>query len=580
MSEGSFRAVAESANDAIISIEETGVIIYVNPAAERMFGYEARELFGLNLTVLIPERFHDAHRAGLARVVAGGERRLIGQRVELSAVRKGGVEFPVSLSLAEWRVGEEVFFTGTVTDIAERTAAERKLEVSSRHFELIEDLVATCGFDGYFKQLNGAWERSLGWTPDQMLPTPFILFVYEPDRPAVEAEVAHLAQGATTSEFKFRILTAEGGLVWTEWSASPDPDGMHFHCVGRVIQRRVELEEIALVGSWEFDLATGARTWSAQQHRNHGFEPSPNAPSIAEFLERVHPEDRDAFAKTVAEMQIRPVPFTSEYRVLLPDGGVRELIVQGRPVIEGGRPSRLIGMSRDVTAEREAERLKDEFVGLVSHELRTPLTSIIGYTELLSEVEAPNLSEEGRHFVEVIDRNSRRELNLVGDLLMLTSITAGTFTIQRTRMDLGEIAREAFDAAQPDADKAGVELTLASNGGTVINGDPDRLAQVAANLISNALKFTPEGGSVAISVGSEDGRVTLAVADTGIGIPAEEVPRLFDRMFRAEEAERRHIQGTGLGLTIVKAIVDAHGGHIFVESEPGHGALFRVELPT
>jgi PAS domain S-box-containing protein len=454
------------------------------------------------------------------------------------------------------------------------------MDFSSRHFELIEDLVATCGLDGYFKQLNGAWERSLGWTREEMFARPFLEFVHEPHRPAVEAEVARQAQGATTSDFKFQIVTAEGGLLWTEWSASPDPDGLHFHCVGRVIQRRVEMEEIGLVGSWELDLESGTRIWSAQQSINHGFEPSPTAPAIEDVLSRIHPDDREFVAAKMAQVESGPERFTNDYRVVLPDGTIREITVEGRPIFENGRMTRMIGTSRDVTAERDAERLKDEFVGLVSHELRTPLTSIIGYTELLAETEAERLTEQGQRFVEIIDRNSRRELDLVGDLLMLTKISAGTFAIERSTADISEIARAAYEAATPEAAKAGIELRLAGNGAPVIEGDPDRLAQVAENLVSNALKFTPAGGTVTIATGEHDGSAVLEVADTGIGIAEEASPRLFDRMYRAVEAERRQIQGTGLGLTIVKAIVDAHRGRIVVDSEPGRGAVFRVELPT
>jgi PAS domain S-box-containing protein len=480
-----------------------------------------------------------------------------------------------------------------VRDVRSRRATERELAVSSRHFELIDDLVAICGFDGYFKQLNGAWQRALGWRPEEMLPRPFIEFVHAPHRAAVEAEVAKLAEGATTSDFKFQIIASDGTLIWTEWSASPDSAGPLFHCVGRVIQGRVEIEEalaaerrqladaqqVALIGSWELDLDSGERTWSVQQQRNHGFEPGPEAPDWEHVLERIHPDDRAAVSERLAAIEADPVPFSDEYRVVLPDGSVRALVIEGRPIRDDEGAVRLLGTSRDVTAERDAERLKDEFIGLVSHELRTPLTSIIGYTELLAEVEAGNLSEQGRRFVEVIDRNSRRELDLVGDLLTLTRITAGNFAIERSRADLGEIVKTSFEAARPEAAKAGVELTLELDDAPLIAGDPDRLAQVVENLISNALKFTPEGGSVVITAATRGDVAVLEVADTGIGISAEEVPRLFDRMFRAVEAERRHIQGTGLGLTIVKAIVDAHGGTIAVDSEPGRGAIFRVELP-
>lgn len=480
-----------------------------------------------------------------------------------------------------------------VRDVRARRATERQLAVSSRHFDLIEDLIAVCGFDGYFKHLNGAWERSLGWTPEEMLPRPFIEFVHPPDRAAVEAEVARLASGATTSDFKFQIIAADGTLIWTEWSASPDSDAPLFHCVGRVIQGRVEIEEalaaerrqladaqqIALIGSWEVDLASGERTWSAQQYRNHGFDHAAQAPAWEEVVERIHPDDREALSRRMIEIEAEPVPFTFEYRVVLPDARVREIVVEGRPILDEDGATRLLGTSRDVTAERDAERLKDEFIGLVSHELRTPLTSIIGYTELLAELEAGNLSEQGRRFLEVIDRNSRRELDLVADLLTLTRIRAGTFTIARSRADLGEIAQACFEAAAPEAAKAGVELSLELDDAPAIEGDPDRLAQVFENLTANALKFTPDGGRVTIAASGRGEVAVLEVSDTGIGIAAEEVPRLFERMFRAVEAERRHIPGTGLGLTIVKAIVDAHGGRIVVDSEPGLGATFRVELP-
>jgi len=487
-----------------------------------------------------------------------------------------------------------VIAASTITrDISEHKAAQRKLAESARHFELINDLVATCGFDGHFKQLNGAWEQVLGWTPDELLSNPFIEIVHEDDRAAMQAEVVRLAAGGTTAEFKIRIHTKDGGWRWIEWSASPDVASGVFHCAGREISERMEVEralaaerrqladaqQIASVGSWELVVASGVRTWSAQQYRNHGFEPGEQPPDVEEVLQRIHPDDQPKVRARLDEIAAGNYEFDYSYRVILPDGRVREVETEGRPFIDADGSMRVMGTSRDVTAVRAAERLKDDFFGLISHELRTPLTSIIGYTELLAEIEADNLSQQGRRFIDVIERNSRRELSLVGDLLLLTKITAGTFEIEVGCADLGALARAAAEEAMPDAVKAGIDLSVEADAAPVIDADPHRLAQVVDNLVSNAIKFTPMGGKVAIRAFADAGEAVIAVADTGIGIPPEDTERLFERTFRAREAERRHIQGTGLGLTIVKAIVDAHEGSIEVESDLGRGTTVSVRLP-
>jgi signal transduction histidine kinase len=230
-------------------------------------------------------------------------------------------------------------------------------------------------------------------------------------------------------------------------------------------------------------------------------------------------------------------------------------------------------------AESEAERLKDEFFGMVSHEMRTPLTSIIGYTELLGDFEAENLSKQGRGFLEVIERNARREMRLVGDLLALVRIEAGSFSVEPEVIELTAVARASADAALPRAEAEKLKLTANLEEIPSSLGDPHRLGQVIDNLLTNAIKFTPEDGEVVLSLRREGGIAVLEVADTGIGIPADEKEKLFERLYRASSATDRHIPGLGLGLTITKAIVEAHEGRISVESEIGEGTTFRVELP-
>jgi PAS domain S-box-containing protein len=587
-------AILDSSSDAVIGWSLDGTVTTWNRGAERIYGYAAEEMVGRGHDLLLPPGARPDLPEILRTVRAGGRV----DNVEGERVRKDGRVIHVALSAAPIldSAGDVVGVSTSARDISEQRHARRRLAESARHFELIQDLVATCGYDGYFKVVNGAWEQVLGWSDDQLLPNPFIEIVHPDDRDAVDREVAKVAAGGITADFKIRVATSDGRWLWTEWSAVPDPDPERalFHASGREISGRMEAEQalaserrqfadaqqMAKVGSWELDPGNGERRWSEQQFRNHGFDPSRPPPSPAELIEAIHPDDRDEVRTLLEEVERDPRSFEHSYRVVLANGTIREIAVEGRPFIAADESVRMIGTSRDVTAERAAERLKDEFFQLVSHELRTPLTSIVGYAELLAEIEAENLSPEGRRFVEVIDRNSKRELNLVGDLLMLTRITAGTFEIELGEADLGEIARATAEAMGPDAAHAGVEVALDLDRAPVIAGDPHRLRQVVENLVSNAIKFTPRGGSVTIKATADGELAEIAVADTGIGIPPEDRGRLFERMYRAPEAERRHIQGTGLGLTIVKAIVDAHGGTITVDSDVDEGATFRVKLPV
>lgn len=300
----------------------------------------------------------------------------------------------------------------------------------------------------------------------------------------------------------------------------------------------------------------------------------------AMFADAAPADDPHLLIEALVAPALAGRPETRDWTYVRRDGSqvVVRLAVTRRVDVDGTVVGYVV-VATDVTAEREASALKEQFVSLVSHELRTPLTSVLGYLELLAD---DDLTDEQREYVTVIERNARRQLRLVGDLLLTAQVDAGTFSVSPQRIDAAEVARAAAESARPQAALAGVALEEDLTPSPV-DADPVRLGQAVDNLLSNAVKFTPAGGTVRIVVGpdrrGEPGGVRITVTDTGIGIPPDELERLTQRFFRASTATRRAIPGVGLGLSIAKAVVDAHGGELQITSTLGEGTAFTIALP-
>ena len=230
----------------------------------------------------------------------------------------------------------------------------------------------------------------------------------------------------------------------------------------------------------------------------------------------------------------------------------------------------------------EADRLKDEFVALISHDLRTPLPSIIGYVELALDPEVePPLDEERSSYLEVVGRSSERLLRLVDDLLFVARLQAGTLVLVAAEVDLCRIAAQAVDEALPRAEANGLALSFLGGGDPVMSeADKGRIFQLLDNLISNAIKFTPDGGRVDVRVEPARDGAVIEVSDTGIGLSQAEAELVFDRFFRSSRSRAQQVPGTGLGLFISRAIAETHGGAITVSSQEGAGTTFRIELPS
>lgn len=284
----------------------------------------------------------------------------------------------------------------------------------------------------------------------------------------------------------------------------------------------------------------------------------------------------------LVEPELVPMGYTTEYWVRHREG-------HDVPVEIGLSPLQtdqglLISIAvRDVREQRrieaESERLRDELIATVSHELRTPLTSIIGYSELLSDLDEDQVGPEARRLLGVIERNATRELQLVDDLLTVAYLEDNRLRIQREPVDLNTVARRVVDDSGLRARERGLRLRHTAAELPPVHGDFYRLVQVVENLVTNALKFTGPGGTVEVRVVAGADAGVVEVRDTGVGVPEAEIGQLFERLYRGPGAIASQAQGAGLGLSIVQAIIEAHDGTVAVESEVGVGTTFRVAVP-
>jgi PAS domain S-box-containing protein len=325
------------------------------------------------------------------------------------------------------------------------------------------------------------------------------------------------------------------------------------------------------------DLDGVITSWNSGAERLYGYSA---AEALRQSISIVVPQERNGETfRVLSRVSLGEIDdFESVRR--RKDGTLVDVSLTTSPIL--GMGGTVVGASiiaRDISDRRKAEQLKDEFLALVSHELRTPLSSIVAHTELLLEEDL--VEEEVRHqFLEVIARNSTRLERLVGDLLFVAQLESANLSLLMTNVDIVAIATESVEAVKPRAEQSGVEVILALPiERMLVNGDPGRLGQAIDNLLSNAMKYSPAGGVVTVRISPEDGFCLIEIEDHGMGINAEEKDIIFDRFFRGSTAANLHIQGVGLGLSIVKKIAEGHGGIVGVRSQEGSGATFSITLP-
>jgi PAS domain S-box-containing protein len=478
------------------------------------------------------------------------------------------------------------------TELIKKQTSE--LQALNHFFTLSLDLLAIAGFDGYFKHLNPAWETTLGYSIDELLSRPWLDFVHPDDREATIAVGQRLALGDEVIFFANRYVCRDGTIRWLHWSAAQRRQDRTIYAVARDMtevrdyqqtlseseQRLRDITSTLGEGVFVLDDAGHLTFMNPEAERLLGW-------TERELLGRglhdlIHLHDAHGAplpaegCKVLGTMRSGLPCRVDEDTFFCKDGTPLPVSYVTTPLVGGGQIAGCVAVFQDITARKELDRLKNEFVSTVSHELRTPLASLRGFTELMLKREFDE--EKRREFIGIIHGESIRLTNLINDFLDIQRMESGRQVYVFEPIALKRLIEETI-AVFGQATSSHEVVIDAPEDLPEVRADADRLRQVLSNLVSNALKFSPEGGEVRIRVRVADRALEVSVSDPGIGIPAEAMPNLFKKFFRANSPAARTIGGTGLGLAIVKEIVETHKGRIWAESEPGKGSTFVFTLP-
>lgn len=354
----------------------------------------------------------------------------------------------------------------------------------------------------------------------------------------------------------------------------------------RALRRSEERFELAIRGAndglWDWDLGADRVYFSPRWKAILGYAEHELGDSAAELRQRVHPQDATAAAERLrAHWEGQTLQYQSEHRLRHKDG--HYVWVHDRGLVqrdERGHAYRMVGILSDITERKQVERLKSEFVSVVSHELRTPLTSIRGSLGLLTGGAMGELPDSAHDLLEIAGRNTERLLMLINDILDIEKMQSGTLPLRVKTVGISDIVEQAIDANRGYADEFNVSIALSCTADeALVAVDIERFTQIMANLLSNAAKFSREGSTVCVDISADAGRVRVSVRDEGDGIPEEFRPRVFEKFSQADSSDARHRAGTGLGMSITRALVEKMNGTIDFETQLGVGTTFHVMFP-
>jgi PAS domain S-box-containing protein len=615
--------IAQVKDYAIFATDPRGVIITWNEGCKNVLGYDRDEFIGQHInTLFTPES-----------VAAGSVDKEMGMAAKEGAasddrwmMRKGNQRFWASGITTAMRddEGKLIGFAKVMRDLTERKQVEEQLRQSQLYMRtLIEGLphlVWTCKPDGECDYLSPQWQRYTGIPELEQLGFNWLNQLHPDDQESTMAAWKQAVKEKSAFDAEYRLRGADGNYRWFKARATPlrSLEGEVFKWFGANMdiedQKRIEasLREseataayvAAIVESSDDAIISTSlkgiiKSWNHGAEKLYGYTeaevlgksvtmliPPERAGEESKLLNSIRNGERINHFETVrrrkdgtdVDVSLTASPIQSRAGDVIGMSKTARDISWNKRVEE--ERERLLARESDArAAAEEANRLKDEFLATISHELRSPLNAILGWARLLRDPKVRD--EQLERALEIVERNAQAQTRLIEDLLDVSRITSGKLSIQMRPVNLNSTAQGAIADLRPAAEAKGIDMRIIEGEEEIkLLGDADRLQQVVWNLLSNAIKFTPEGGRIEAELKRFGERAELRISDTGRGISPEFLPHIFDRFRQATGGDSRARAGLGLGLAIVRYIVEAHGGSVSVNSAGvGQGATFICKFP-
>jgi PAS domain S-box-containing protein len=633
--EQEFRTLVENSPDLIIRFDRQNRYRYVNPRMEQETGILAAEFIGKTPSELgFPELLTTCWTETIERTLATSVEQALEYEIDLLIGKQADLARFIPEFDSEGRVQSVLVVVRHITDLKRAEASLRESETRLR--AIFENAPLAIGLVDIHTHrhvhYNAAHSTLFGYGDDEIADLTVETITHPDDIDADLQQVQRLVTGEIV-DFKMqkRYIRKNGELLWGNLTCAliRDAKGEPIYLMGMVenINDRKQTEHKLL--------AVQEQLFITQERLHHLLSSSPgiiyaatpgapNQPQTLTFistnvmqilgyesqeclendfwLKGIHPDDRSVF--TTAEQEMLHQGYaTCEYRFRHKNGSYRWLYDQTKLVQdEWGNPLERIGSWMDISDRKAAEaqlyhtnaqlaqtnaelaratRLKDEFLANMSHELRTPLNSILGLSEVMQEGAFGTLTDKQRQFLIIIQSSGKHLLALINDVLDLAKIEAGMLDLLIAETSIHSLCEVSLTMIQQQAHQKNISLVCLTEDLGTLQVDERRMRQVLLNLLSNAVKFTPEGGRVTLEVEGDptQNSLSFSITDTGIGIAPEDISKLFQTFVQLDSSLSRHYEGTGLGLVLVKQIVELHGGQITVSSEVGRGSCFRVTLP-